>query len=498
MPPIVFNMSSQGEKLLIDKIRQLEGRVETLQGKLKDVGTAGKSAFSGIEKEIIGVVKQFVGPVSLAGAVMAVTNELKKAYEIMLKNRELSRDVHLDIGKARGAALANVASDFMGGVSGLDKMAGEFQKRGGRMSEFWKMLPSGQGAKNKDQLMGAMMTAHDIEEQGGGDAKTLLGGIIKAQNITGMKKPEEILGWLKRNTAASGITSMEGQMGLMRTAISGELYGDKPKEALKIQSTIARLIGDKEGDRASKAYGRFLQKSERDIIPYETVDSKTGKNKIDYKSVEGENTIERLANLQKWYAGANDKDKQLMLEKLKTKPEVEAFVLNALKDTGRYKSISEEVESRSKISGTDERRGKDFIESLSRGPYGAAVQSAATGEAKKEAAYSKRTPDQINAEATKQFNEAMQLQGWGNTLVNIKGAQTFRELAAAKNGGNLASVYANDLETGGIRQFLYKDKEGIERLVKALDKLGSQYEQAAAEEKRKKSDKQNPNSQEAE
>jgi hypothetical protein len=480
MPPVIFNVTTKNEKAILDALRKTEARADSVERKLEKVGGKGKQAFGGLSSEIKNVAQTLIGPVGLAGAVTAVVGELKRAYDLMIRNKELAREKHLTIGQSRAAALLNMPSDFKGGASALDAMveriADKSKNERAKIYQGMSSALSAKGSASDAEFEDAMTLASKVEAATEGQVQSgpLVGSLLDLRKGTGIGDAKTNLGWLRQAGAASRITTLEGQLRMAPGISAAVARGDTAENAMEIQAAISQIISDATGEKTSSGFINLVKDlAMEDISPVKTINRKTGKKKTEWKRLQGANTTERIEELQKIYAEADEDTRAAIEKKIGGRAGMSPFITAMLKDTELFKETMSATQRQ--VNAPDASASKqadEYLKNIFQGKYGKVLKEDLKTRGAMEKHYSGETVGALEAEAWNRSRQTLDAIGWGGAMPT----RLSQDFGAWMHGANLAEQLAGrmaSLQEQGIGS----DNPVMTELIASLMSLSGEIQE---------------------
>lgn len=296
---IRFTFSAEG-KHLDAELTKLEKQVDRLQDKIAHSGKSGRDAFSGIGKEMTGVVQGLIGPASVSGAVLALVGTVKSAYaEMKEEHRGFMRTLESE-SEAKARFLYN-ASQFAGGKVGAEAFAARASASSGvgkaRIYDIGATAFSAAGGMDQATVESAIATAAMMERTGLGKGDQLVGSALDLAKATGRKDAASNFGFGKQVGASARTVTLEAQMNLTPGILAGVQAGATPEQSGELVAALSNVGTDAEGSETSTAMTRLMQALKSDeLVP--------GKGKK-WGRLKGTTPTERIAELQGVWAKAN-------------------------------------------------------------------------------------------------------------------------------------------------------------------------------------------------
>ncbi|MCK5127542.1 MAG: hypothetical protein KAR42_14900 [candidate division Zixibacteria bacterium] len=498
MPAVKFNLSTQGEKQLLNAIQRLEGRIDKLEGKMKDVGKTGKKSFGGVGGELTKLTQQLIGPLGVAAAVGAVVAQLKSAYDLMVRNQGIAKDVQLSIAQARAGALMNLPSDFEGGAAGLDAMVARVAKQSGlaRNRVFQAMNPalSARGSVGAKGFESSVTLASRIEALTGGQtaAGDVAGSLLDLTKATGMQDAMANLGFLRQAGAASRMTSLESQLNLIPGIAAGSARGITPEQSLETQAAISQLIVDPSGEKTRTGFINLTKDLfTKDLLPTVGV-GRGGRRKTTFGPLEG-TFPERITQLQTAFGGADEETQRAMEKQIGGRAGMSPFITNMLKNTELFQSTMAAAQRQVGAPGAGAaKQAEEFFSNVLAGAPGALLSADIRSKQGTEELFARNQNAALEGQARELFNKRLDAmgvtrwQGFTNVTTDIE---------ASLQGTNFAEAAAG--RVADARGYGYDWAQGAEadKLISELINLSVQIKANTAAAEAGK-DGSNPNSQE--
>ncbi|MFA5658662.1 MAG: hypothetical protein WC900_05200 [Oscillospiraceae bacterium] len=480
MPNVEFILSGKEDARLVDQLNKMERTIQNIQGKLDHTGKTGSKAFGDIDGELKKVVGSMMGPVGLAGAVAAVVSQLKSAYDLMIQNRQLANQTQIGVAEARNTASINLPNTFQGGQAAYHSIIADVAKKTGMpLAQVYTAAGpalSAKGSASSEEFKNALNIGSNLQIGTGGaiNAGNIATSLLIAQGATGSKNAMANLGWIKQAGASALINTFEGQLRMLppvSTAMTKEI-GDTGEQAMELQATVSKIIGDTKGERTATGYTNLITDlKEKELVPYYKTAS-SGKKEMKFKRLEGKNTYERIANLQKTYKSATEKEKIAMIKQFGGEAGMKAFIYEMFGNTEKLQS--ELATSKAEIGlpdATSEAQGKKFLEGL---------YSDTSGQVLKSDIQTKQAVEEIQLANPKR---AMEQQAWEKyktvtSALNIRPGAGFMYDINNMIGGafnkdwNLADTLSDRVgELTSRAGVSGKDMPPLQELQKALGEL---------------------------
>ncbi len=499
MPNVEFTLTSADERKILEALKRVERENEKLKEQFAKTGKAGKSAFDGVAGEMKTFVTSLIGPIGVASALMKVTDIMKQAYEIAMKNKQIAADTMTNIGTARANAAVNLPSDFTGGIQALDAMMERVaQKSRLPLAQVYSAAGPGLSAKgsaNMAQFEEAMTLAATVQAGSGGatQAGPLSGSILDLVKATGVSSAKANFGWLRQAGSAARMTSLEAQLRMVPGLAMGIKTGDTAEQAMELQAAISQVIVDPTGEKTETGFKNLVSElADKKLAPGYTVDPRTGRKKEAFGILEGSNTMERIASLQKIYAGASPELRRNITEKIGGRAGMKGFITAMLENSDLYKTAISSAQSQigapdmSATSQADEFLGNMFSEK-----YGKVLSAELTSKAGTEAVFAKRPVDALNYKAIEMYKQRVEAIS-GHQLTNVTWMNEIGRYLENKNAGEF---YAGRVKKEFLSQELStSDREAFTKLYDSLMELNQTTRELIKAQQAKP---QNPGSQEA-
>ena len=382
MPKVQFQLTTQGEKQLLNALQKAEKKIESVEGKLKKMKSSGGKSIDGVTAQFQKFAGQLMGSFGVAAAVGAVVKELRAANELMIKNKRLAADVQLTVAQSRANALLNLPSDFKGGSKALDKMVENISGTSGLGREkVYQAMSTGLSARGSVSMTGfqnAMTLASQVEAVTGGQtsAGDLSGSLLDLAKATGMDNAQANLGWLRQAGSASRMTTLEGQLNMVPGISAGKARGVSPERSMEMQAAISQLIVDPSGEKTRTGYVNLTKDLfTEDLLPSSGVDPRTGKKKTTFSPLSG-TMDERISQLQTAYANADPEMQRAMEKKIGGRAGMSPFITNMLKNTELYQTTMSA--SQRQVGAPDASaaaQAQEYFSNVNQGTAGAILQS---------------------------------------------------------------------------------------------------------------------------
>lgn len=350
MPPVKFKITTENEKSLANALMKNEKQIQSMQKKLDGAGKNGKKAFSKVGSEIQKVTEKLGGATGLAGAVAAVTTQLKAAYELTLKNQRIAKQTHLSAGEARANAILNLPADFKGGRQQLDEIVKKVHKTSKlETAKIWEAVGpalSAKGASSAKSFESALNLGSKLEmvtgaRVNGGDMAASLLDLSKA---TGLEDAKANFSFLRQMGSASRMTTIKGQLNAVSGVKSAKARGESAERAMEYQAAISQMINDEIGEKTRTGFTNLTKTLfTKDLIPTSKVNNMTGKKELSWGTGSG-NMDQRIKQLQEAYAKSDSSGQSAIERQLGGESAMSPFILNMLKNTKQYQNTMSTAE----------------------------------------------------------------------------------------------------------------------------------------------------------
>lgn len=380
MPPVKFQITTDGEKALYQLLQQAEAKADKAQQALLNGGRKGKAVYDELGKSVKNVAENFTSQLGALEIIRKTSELIRGEWERISKLQAESQRSLVDVGNARVDALRNAAQALpsVGGVAGFDAMAERVSKKSKLdLASVYKMLSSGFSAKgemsNEAFENAALYAAHVSARSGGAvDAAQLLGQGIDLSKVTGLPSAQANMGWLMQIGSAARVVSSEGMGKLISPIQAAMTQGAKPEWAASMEAAISQMIGDATGERSSTGFAAYLKALEKEVVPYK-VPSSSGKLETKYKRLAGKTPEERSIELQKLYAASDEETRADIKEKLGGEATTLAFYEGFLQNTPKWKATLAAANV-PRPGPESAEAAKVFLSAIKSGPFGQAVE----------------------------------------------------------------------------------------------------------------------------
>lgn len=403
--PVVFNITTQGEKNLYNALQQAQQKADALQDKLDKAGKNGSDAFQGISKEITAVAGKLIGPMSIAAGVGAIvkafSDEIAKAKEVAKE----ALNLHVSLAQAQANAFINVPMDFRGGRQGVESMVNRVSEKYKISAEdVWKNMQglSAKGGLSESQYEDVLGLTTDLRRKTGQGLDAELSGrvmdVMKASNVSAMQG----LGVILQAGQASRMENLTGQARMIPGLEVGKAFGDSYERSLEMQAAISQMITDKAGEQTASGYKNLVKDlAIGEILPYYKTNMFSGKKEMKFKRLSGANTDERIAEIQKAYAAANDDEKAEIVKKIGGEASMLPFIMGMLENSSSYQGNLKTAESQITAPASPEtlKTAQTFLKNISGTTSAQIAQSQYERQAAVEAYKEKNSSLAIDAEA---------------------------------------------------------------------------------------------------
>lgn len=301
---------------------------------LRDVGKQGKKAGdeigSGIDKgtgSAARFVKTFVGVGAAVGAIAMIARQLREEYQHLVQQQRQAAQTQVSVGHARAAALYNRPDGMT--VEYLDKLVTDVaQRQKVGQSTLWNTagtMLSSKGPLSQQQFATAFEQTARMKAVGGPsiNASVLGGGLQDIMKSTGLQDPRKAGGWMMQ----VGVQAHIAELGQQYRNIVPVIAAAKPfdftaEQSAELFAYLTQQSGDVRGEQSRTGAISFMEilagarTKGKSILP--------GGKRLKGRGIAG------LKELQDWWAGASQSDRDIFASGLQVEKSMKGPLLNLI------------------------------------------------------------------------------------------------------------------------------------------------------------------------